>query len=870
MTPSRTTPEPFAPAGEPEATRDLTFGIYFFAGETGDETDKYQFLLDCASVADRRGFTSVWLPERHFHGFGGLYPNPVTLAAALAMSTRRLHLRAGSVVLPLHHPVRVAEEWSVVDNLSGGRVGVSFAPGWHPGDFVLAPEGFDGRAERLYPAIEQVRRLWAGDEVSFPGPDGTARTVRTFPRPLQPQLPWWITSSGNPRTFERAGRAGANILAALIGLTTAELAERVQVYRGARAAAGLDPAGGVVTVMVHAFLGQDPNEVRRAVLEPMGAYLKAYLAQQRDAAVALPSDEDQRLQVEFATERYLSGAALIGTPEHCAEVVERLRACGVNEIACLLDFGVAAPQVLESLERLGHFAAAHSGPVAPVASPRAPSPGSSPPLDERREALRARLAAASVEQRGRLEAAWRSPTTERVERCGLDQARLLRVEHRAPSHAGNNVAGGLLFGAVPEPARLRACLQDVANAHECLHSRFERAAEDDSFVRIVDPALPTPWEERDVRVDLAEGSATLADILSEFAGRPFDLEGGSLMRALFLQTSDEERCLALVVHHSITDWVSMNVVLDQLLDAYALGRAPAAQGQTFTEWVHQEATRASSGALEQDAAFWRDEFASAPEPVVARRHTSKSVHRTFRSARQWFVLDAATSSGMARVARELHCTPFAVGLAAYATLLSRLGDTTDVVLGTPSANREAPGTDTTVGLLMTMLPLRLDLGTATCFADAVSIARDVFARALGHQIPFDEIIRAVHPERRLEHLPLFRSRYLYLRWNPPQQLGSTRVGSLDVDPGRSFYDGTMALWESPRGFFGRWEYDADRYDQEAAREITTAFCNLLSTAVVDPQVPVPAIDFSTSSSRLLDHEQLTAHLRSLVEQTGVS
>ena len=86
-------------------------------------------MFEGARFGDRHGFTAIWIPERHFHAFGGFSPNPSVIAAALARETKQIQLRSGSVVLPLHHPIRVAEEWAVVDNLSQGRVGISFASG---------------------------------------------------------------------------------------------------------------------------------------------------------------------------------------------------------------------------------------------------------------------------------------------------------------------------------------------------------------------------------------------------------------------------------------------------------------------------------------------------------------------------------------------------------------------------------------------------------------------------------------------------------------------------------------------------------------------------------------------------------------------
>ena len=135
----------------------MQFSLIFFSG---DERRKYRVLLEAAKIADERRFAAIWTPERHFHRFGGLYPNPSVLAAALAMVTRRIDIRAGSVILPLHHPIRVAEEWSVVDNLSGGRVGLA--------GHRLQPRG---RAEaqdcnwpaQTFEAVETIRSLWEGN-----------------------------------------------------------------------------------------------------------------------------------------------------------------------------------------------------------------------------------------------------------------------------------------------------------------------------------------------------------------------------------------------------------------------------------------------------------------------------------------------------------------------------------------------------------------------------------------------------------------------------------------------------------------------------------------------------------------------------------
>ena len=120
----------------------LDFSLFYFASQNSNDDDKYKLLMDSARFADENNFKAIWLPERHFHEFGGIFPNPSLLGASIATVTKNIDIRSGSVVLPIHDTIRVAEEWSVVDNLSKGRVALSIASGWHANDFVFKPENY--------------------------------------------------------------------------------------------------------------------------------------------------------------------------------------------------------------------------------------------------------------------------------------------------------------------------------------------------------------------------------------------------------------------------------------------------------------------------------------------------------------------------------------------------------------------------------------------------------------------------------------------------------------------------------------------------------------------------------------------------------
>ncbi|MEU5693024.1 MupA/Atu3671 family FMN-dependent luciferase-like monooxygenase [Actinosynnema sp. NPDC020468] len=342
----------------------MDYSLFYFADDsTASSSGRYRLLLDGAKFADDNGFVAVWTPERHFHPFGGLYPNPAVTGAAVAAVTSRVGVRAGSVVAPLHHPVRIAEEWSVVDNLSDGRVGLSFASGWHAGDFALAPEKYQDRKRLLGETVAQVRSLWRGEPLSVVDGAGSATSIRLYPPPVQPELPVWTTSAGSTATFRAAGAAGTGVLTHLLGQESAQLRANIAEYRSEHLAAHGSP--GHVVLMVHAFLGDDPDEVREVVREPLVEYLKssfhliagsaASVGAGFDPARLRPSDID--FLVRRSYDRYYETSGLFGTVERVRPLVEAFAEAGVDELACLVDFGLPTDTVLDGLTALNRLRA---------------------------------------------------------------------------------------------------------------------------------------------------------------------------------------------------------------------------------------------------------------------------------------------------------------------------------------------------------------------------------------------------------------------------------------------------------------------------------------------------------------------------------
>jgi natural product biosynthesis luciferase-like monooxygenase protein len=189
--------------------------------------------------------------------------------------------------------------------------------------------------------------------------------ITLYPKPIQAELPIWITSSGNVDTFRSAGYRNANILTHMITQDIYALKDRISVYRRARVDKGFDPLEGIVSLMLHTFLGDSVEDVKEVVYHPFREYLRSAIDLEQLAARGggvisgglhhkgepLPPEKVEEL-LDLTFERYFANAALMGTVASTAKFIQKLEVIGVDEIACLVDFGVAKEQVLASLEPL--------------------------------------------------------------------------------------------------------------------------------------------------------------------------------------------------------------------------------------------------------------------------------------------------------------------------------------------------------------------------------------------------------------------------------------------------------------------------------------------------------------------------------------
>ncbi|MCM2579627.1 non-ribosomal peptide synthetase/type I polyketide synthase [Streptomyces meridianus] len=797
-----------APARRPRRAGSPDFSLYFFGDypRESESDDKYRIVLDGSRFADRHGFTGVWLPERHFHSFGGVFPNPAVLGAAIARETQNIRINAGCVVLPLHHPVRVAEEWSVIDNLSGGRVGIGCASGWHPNDFVFQPDSYGRHKEVMYEHLRTVQKLWRGEEIPGRNGHGDDIALRLFPRPVQDMPPFYTAIVGNPGSYREAARNGIGVITNLMTQSVEDLARNIALYRSERAAAGLDPAAGRVVVLLHSYLGADVERARAEALPAFSRYMRSSLSLFGQVSNSLgmeidyknTPEEDLEFLLGRAFERYCHERALIGTPDSAARVLDTVLAAGADEIAYFVDFGVTPDQARASLPYLDELRRRYQETPAPEAGP-APGEPAGEPLSHA-------------------------------------QQRIWFLDRLHPGRTSYNECSAVRLDGPLDTGALRTALQQAVERHPALRTVFRE--QDGEPVQIV---LDDPHDGPEL-LDCTgqDEESALNRIVAEENTHRFDLAEGPLLRTRLLRLSGNRHVLVLTVHHIVFDSVSAAVLTADLSELYAAAvegrphRLPPSSraGAGFGE---RERRAADSEDGRRSLEHWLRQLDGAPPYLELPADRPRPAVPSGQGGSVHARLDARMTTHLREFGRRRRSTAFMVLLTAFCATVQRLTGRDDIVVGTPVANRPA-GTENLVGFFVNTLALRTDLGGDPTFEDALARVRATAFEAYEHQeLPFERLVRELNPERDPSRTPVVQVCIEY-ETEPVLELDlpGIRATALDIPTRKAPFDLTLFLTDLDDGLRCRVEYSTDLFDEATVRGFLALFEAVLAAGLETP------------------------------------
>ncbi|MBV9389924.1 MAG: amino acid adenylation domain-containing protein, partial [Chroococcidiopsidaceae cyanobacterium CP_BM_ER_R8_30] len=746
-----------------DPSQGMSFSLYYFGKyESEFNSDKYNLLFEGAKFADRSGFAALWLPERHFHAFGGFSPNPSVIGAALARETQHIQIRAGSVVLPLHHPIRVAEEWAVVDNLSKGRVGISFASGWHANDFVLAPESYGKHRELMFQEIKTVQKLWRGEPIQFRDGAGSDINIKLFPMPMQSDVPIWITVVNNPETYIRAGEIGAGILTNLMGQTIEDLARNIALYRESLSKHRHDLESGQVTVLLHTFVGDDLNLVREKARQPFYNYLRSTvglfqnLVKSQGLEVDLDklSEDDIDYILSKAYERYVQTSALIGTPNSCSPIIENLIAIGVDEIACFVDFGVDNDSVVEGFQHLDQLKECYKKPE-----------------DSASEKSHSSLTTVSSSKEVKPEVL-SIPLTPTQKQLWL----LAQIGNEASSAYNESIMFRLRGSLHLET--IHQAFQKVVDRHEALRTIISPEGE----IQQILPSLTIDVPVIDFSsLDPSERETKVAHCLKQATQQSFDLVRGPLLRVNLLKLEEQLHLLIFTAHHIIIDGLSIGLLLQEVATFYSAEcqgidceQEPPLQFQEYIKWQEQQS---KSPEITKQEAYWIGQFADQiPVLELPTDHPRPPV-KTYSGARTSLQVEANLYAEIKRLSKQKGCTLFMTLLAVYIALLHCWTNQNDVVVGIPVAQRKMEGSEKMVGYCAELLPIRSRLVGSPTFSEFLTTIRRVLLDAYEHQdYTFAQLLNQLNLSRDPSRSPLVSATF-----NQDRASGTLQMFGLEME-----------------------------------------------------------------------------------------
>ncbi|MBX8615752.1 amino acid adenylation domain-containing protein [Pseudomonas cichorii] len=393
-----------------------------------------------------------------------------------------------------------------------------------------------------------------------------------------------------------------------------------------------------------------------------------------------------------------------------------------------------------------------------------------------------------------------------------------------------------LQGALDVPALSRA-LARIVERHETLRSRFI-ALEDGAqvlFAPVADEVV-LPVE------DLRHNPEALAERVRTEAAAPFDLTHGPVIRGRLLQVADDNHVLLLTVHHIVADGWSMGVLTRELLALYPALRmgeadplpALAIQYADYAVWQRQWLT---GERLQQQSTYWREALGGAPTLLMLPTDRPRPAQQDFAGGSLAVHLNANLSSGLRALAQRQGVTLYMTLMTAWATLLARLSGQNDVVIGSPMAGRGRTELEGLVGLFVNTLAVRIDTSGAPTGEALLAQVRKRVLEAQDHQdLPFEQVVEIVRPERSLAHAPLFQTTLNWLagKASAPQMDGLV-VSPVEQASQVSKFDLSLNLGEQGETLVGTLDYALALFDEATVGRYVHYFEQLLQALVDNEQ-----------------------------------
>ncbi|MEC4817124.1 MAG: amino acid adenylation domain-containing protein, partial [Scytonema sp. PMC 1069.18] len=419
------------------------------------------------------------------------------------------------------------------------------------------------------------------------------------------------------------------------------------------------------------------------------------------------------------------------------------------------------------------------------------------------------------------------------------QQRLWFLEQLEPGSAVYNIPVAVQLSGHINQAALEHSLNAIISRHEALRT---------NFITVEEQPVAVIADIRNLRlpvVDLQalpenEKELSVQRFATQEAARPFDLVTQLLVRAKLLQLAEAEHVLLLTMHHIVSDGWSMGVLVRELTILYSsfctgnpstLPELPI-QYADFAIWQRQWL---QGEVLKSQLAYWKQQLDRAPTLLELPTHQPRPAIQTFRGAHQSLTLSKELSKAIATLSQREGVTLFMTLLTAFGTLLYRYTGQSDILVGTPVANRNHAQIEGLIGFFVNTLVLRTNMSGNPSFRELLSRVREVALGAYAHQdLPFELLVEELQPERSLSYTPLFQ--VMFVLQNAPMpalELPGLTLCPLTVDSKTAKFDLTLSIVNTEQGLIGKLEYNTNLFEANTISRMVGHFQTLLESIVAN-------------------------------------
>ncbi|NBD17980.1 MAG: amino acid adenylation domain-containing protein [Cyanobacteria bacterium] len=450
------------------------------------------------------------------------------------------------------------------------------------------------------------------------------------------------------------------------------------------------------------------------------------------------------------------------------------------------------------------------------------------------------------------------PKRKQEETCHLSfsQKRIWFIHKLAPQNALYNLFVAYKIKGKLDVAALNNSFNAIIKRHEILRTSFQET-EDGTPIQVVLPNryLTIPIIDL-THIDAKKQEKEIQDLVTKESLRPFDLTKDNLLRLTLIQLTETEHILFVAMHHIVSDGWSMGIFMQEIATLYQSFSSNtqselsdlSIQYADFAIWQQR---KFEQGELEKQLSYWKQQFQDIPPVLELPNDHPRPPIQTARGATESFRLSQSLTQALETLSQQEHVTLFMTLLAAFKALLYRYTSQTDIVVGSPIANRSEPELENLIGFFVNTLAFRTQLSENMSFRELLASVRDSTIGAYDNQdLPFEKLVEELKPERNLSRHPLFQVMFVFQNF-PNQQFSvpGLTVSTFETNRQVAKFDLTLSISKTERGLAGSFQYNIDLFNHSTIQQLVKHFQVLIEDIAFNPDQQLSNLSLLTQRER---------------------